>query len=99
MVVTNTQEGVDVLVVVDARNDESLIPLLQSRGVCAGIACKPPTPISHHLFENLNGVAAATGRSKHHVHWESATVGKRAPGPLRIARMASVWSPTRNWSS
>jgi hypothetical protein len=68
MIITNSWKGIDIVVVVDARNDESLVRFLKSRSVRAGIACKHAALVSDRLFENFDGVTATACASKHHIH-------------------------------
>jgi hypothetical protein len=68
MIFTNGQEGIDIVFVVDARDDESLVRLLKSRSVWAGIACKHAVLVSNRLFEDFDGVAATAYTSKQHIH-------------------------------
>jgi hypothetical protein len=68
MIVTNGQEGIDIISVVDARDDESLVRFLKSRSVRAGIACKNAAVVSNRLFEDFDGVTATAYTSKQHIH-------------------------------
>ena len=70
MVVTNGQEGLGIAFVLDAWNDESLVRLLKSRSVCAGIACKDAVVVSYCLFEDFDEISNAACTSKHHIHKE-----------------------------
>src|SRR6516162_8784711 len=75
MIVTNGQERMDIVFVVDARNYKSLVRFLKSRSACTGIACKHAPLVSDRLFEEFNTVAAAACTGKHHIHREGAKIG------------------------
>src|ERR1700730_7102987 len=90
MIVANSQESIDVVFLVDRRNDESLVCFLESWGVCTAVAGKHAAIVSYRLFEQLNPMSSATGTSKHYVHRRKRDGLGVDCGPFRIARAASI---------
>src|SRR6267143_4106121 len=84
MIVTNGQENIDIISVVDARDDESLVRFLKSRSLRAGIACKHAAVVSNRLFEDFYGVTATAYTSKQHIHTFRALVSMGSTGRRQI---------------